>query len=231
MPINRQLLITCAALLTSILFFEFTDMDIFLQDYLYNFESGKWIIDSKEPISKFLLYDGIRVLYVVLLLLALGVRIFLRKKTFLQPFKQGLLIVCISLVLIPAVVNIAKVTTNIPCPKDLIHYDGDYPPISLFDSYPENFEQENNIRCYPAGHASGGFALMSLFFLFNSRRAQTIALASSMTLAWTVGFYKIGMGDHFLSHTITTMLLAWLLILLTVKFVREANWGKSLFKH
>jgi len=35
-------------------------------------------------------------------------------------------------------------------------------------------------RCFPAGHASGG--------------------------------YKMLIGDHFLSHTITTMLLAWLII-------------------
>ena len=36
-----------------------------------------------------------------------------------------------------------------------------------------------------------------------------------------MGTYKMLLGDHFLSHTIITMLMAWLTILIIVKFVQN----------
>lgn len=85
------------------------------------------------------------------------------------------------------------------------------PPRSL------NFVQTENIRCYHAGHASGGFALISLVFLFKSKRNKVIAAVSALAIGWSMGLYKMLIGDHFLSHTIVTMLLAWLTILIVVK--------------
>jgi membrane-associated PAP2 superfamily phosphatase len=113
-----------------------------------------------------------------------------------------------------------KAVTNIPCPKDLILFGGDYPYVTLFREFPANLVQpERTIRCYPAGHASGAFALMSLGLLFNSSRNRRIAAISAFVLAWIVGIYKMGMGDHFLSHTIVTMLIAFLFILLLDRFI------------
>ena len=40
-----------------------------------------------------------------------------------------------------------------------------------------------------------------------------------MIVSSAMGLYKMFVGDHFLSHTIVTMVLSWLLILLIVKFV------------
>jgi membrane-associated PAP2 superfamily phosphatase len=44
-----------------------------------------------------------------------------------------------------------------------------------------------------------------------------------MALAWSMGTYKMLIGDHFLSHTIVTMLLSWLIILMVAKFVRNTR--------
>jgi len=101
----------------------------------------------------------------------------------------------------------------VPCPVDLQHYGGTYPDVTLFSSYPGDFIQKENIRCYPAGHASGGFALLSLVFLFKSRRNRTIAALPALTIGWSMGVYKMLIGDHFLSHTMTTLLLSWFIIL------------------
>jgi len=35
-------------------------------------------------------------------------------------------------------------------------------------------------------------------------------------IGWSMGTYKMLIGDHFLSHTTITMILAWLLILMIV---------------
>jgi membrane-associated PAP2 superfamily phosphatase len=81
--------------------------------------------------------------------------------------------------------------------------------------------KRQHISCWPAGHASGGFALLSLFFLFKSRRNKIFALIFGLSVGWMMGLYKMLIGDHFLSHTIITMILAWLIILVIAKIVNK----------
>lgn len=60
---------------------------------------------------------------------------------------------------------------------------------------------------------------MSLALLFNSSRNRRIAAISAFVLVWIEGIYKMGMGDHFLTRTIVTMLIAFLFILLLDRFM------------
>jgi membrane-associated PAP2 superfamily phosphatase len=82
-----------------------------------------------------------------------------------------------------------------------------------------------------AGHASGGFALLSLFFLFKTARKSIGVVLFALTIGWSMGLYKMAIGDHFLSHTIITMLIAWLIILIVYKstnyFFKKENEKKS----
>ena len=128
------------------------------------------------------------------------------------------MIVLLSAIFIPSIIGTLKAITNTPCPCNIINFGGTYPDIKVFDKYPEDFIQKSKAKCWPAGHASGGFALMSLFFLFKKPKHQKIALIGTIILAWSMGTYKMLLGDHFLSHTIITMLLAWIIILTIVKF-------------
>lgn len=213
------MLITGALLIFTVLFFEFSNLDMIIQDQLYNFETGKWLLDSAEPISRLLLYDGIRVIYI---LGGLGLTItlvFFGKAPSIKVVKQGLIIVCISMYLIPLMINILKEASDIPCPRDLVHYGGDYPHVTILSGYPADFQGEPNVECYPAGHASGGFALLSLFFVFKNPQRRRVAITAVLILSWTVGNYKMIIGDHFISHTFVTMLLSWLLVLFTALFV------------
>ncbi|MFA5454365.1 MAG: phosphatase PAP2 family protein [Sulfurimonas sp.] len=59
-----------------------------------------------------------------------------------------------------------------------------------------------------------GFALLSLFFLFKSQRNQKRAVIIALLIGFSIGIYKMLIGDHFFSHTIIAMLIAWLIILL-----------------
>lgn len=60
---------------------------------------------------------------------------------------------------------------------------------------------------------------MSFYFLFKIRRDKNIALLLGITAGVLTGGYKMLVGHHFLSHTLATMILAWLVILLIAKFV------------
>lgn len=200
-------------LLASFLTFEFTTLDIVIQDYFYNFSTQQWVLDRNAAIPKLVFYDGIKLLYFLFVLGIFIILLFFRKKHVIVQYKKGLAIVLLSCIAVPLLIGFLKATTNVPCPKDISHYGGNYPYITVLSKYPATFQQTKNIKCYPAGHASGGFALMSLFFLFSSRRNKKIALISTIIIGWTIGSYKMIIGDHFFSHTLITMMLSWLLIL------------------
>lgn len=217
---NKQIVITALLLLAVIALFQFTELDIFVQNFFYNFETKNWIINKNEPILKFFLYDGLKtslILFAVAILFSL---IFLRKKESVQKYKQGLIIVLLSAIFVPLIIGSIKAVTNTPCPCNIVTFNGTYPETKVFDSYPKDFAQKSKVKCWPAGHASGGFALMALFFLFKTPRNQKIALVGALIIAWSMGTYKMLLGDHFLSHTIITMLMAWLIILIIVKFTQ-----------
>ncbi len=228
MTINKQIVLTIVGLLCLFLLFEFSNIDILFQDAFYNFESKQWALDRSDAVLKFIFYDGIKKLFIVFVSLILAALIFFRKTETIQSYWRGLLIVFLSAILVPLSVSVLKGATNIPCPKNITHYNGSYPHVTVLKTYPKSFYQTKRIRCFPAGHASGGFALLSLFFLFKKKRNRIIALASVMVISWSIGTYKMLIGDHFLSHTVLTMLLAWLIVLLIAKsvdtfFVKQAN--------
>ena len=210
----KQLIITSFLLLFCIWLFEWMGIDVAFQDYFYHFDTQQWLIDKDNPILRLIFYDGIKKVFILFVLSLLITLLFFRHTKTVQEYKQGLLIVLLSCLIVPLVVSALKATTNIPCPKDINHYNGNYPYVTILTSYPKDFQQQGKIKCFPAGHASGGFALLSLFFLFKTKRNKRVALISVMILSWSIGTYKMLIGDHFLSHTVVTMLLAWLLILL-----------------
>ena len=215
--LNKHILITAILLISVIAIFQFTDLDIFIQSFFYNFDTKNWLIDKDEPILKFFFYDGIKNLLILFAVNILIFLIFLRKKELIQEYKKGLIIVLLSAIFVPIIIGSLKAISNTPCPCNILSFNGTYPDTKVFDSYPKDFIQTSKAKCWPAGHASGGFALMALFFLFKTPKNQKRALVVALVIAWSMGLYKMLLGDHFLSHTIITMIMAWLIILIIVK--------------
>nr|WP_158651844.1 phosphatase PAP2 family protein [Marinobacterium profundum] len=188
-------------------------IDIWVQNFLYNFDENHWTVSiEKNSISHFIFYDGIKLLlksFEILLLLSL---IFLRKNIWIKNNIAGLFIVFLSLIIVPSVASTIKGISNVACPSSLTEYGGKIPYTPVLKPYPEGEKPAKNQRCFPAGHASGGFALLSLFFLATSARQRKQALALSLTTGWLMGGYKMLAGHHFLSHTIISMMLAWLIV-------------------
>ncbi|MEZ4693638.1 MAG: hypothetical protein R2837_06540 [Aliarcobacter sp.] len=50
--INNQIAITTIFLIVVICIFEFTNLDIFIQSFFYDFNTKTWLIDKNEPILK-----------------------------------------------------------------------------------------------------------------------------------------------------------------------------------
>ena len=214
---TRQCLCAVLALIAALLFFELTPADLWLQQFLYNSPKHIWLLEHPGRILSFIFYDGVKKLLVVGALAILIALLFFRQTDIVRRYRRGLRIVLLSLIIVPAFVGALKATTNVACPRDITFFGGHIPYVRVFALYPAAFNPEDTQACFPAGHASGGFALMALYFLFRTKRNRRLGLLAGFTVGWLMGGYKMLIGHHFLSHTVVTMILAWLLINLIVQ--------------
>jgi len=219
MVLNKQILYTSIILIFTIIFFGISNLDYVVQDNFYNFNTHSWILNKTTQPYRIIFYDGIKKILILFVLLLLFIVIFFRQNHIIKEYYKNILLVILSAILVPVIVGGLKKSTNMPCPKNEIHYGGNIIRTSVWQGYAKPYSDMPKIACWPAGHASGGFALLSLFFLFKTRRKKYIALISALIIGWSMAIYKIVIGDHFLSHTIITMLLAWLIILIIKKII------------
>ena len=198
--------------------FEYTGVDLWVQDHFFNPATQQWIVDGKAPGPRFWFYDGPKIL---IILAGLGILVLAAMPQKWRPRlplakigRKHLWIAFLTIGTVPAVIGQLKASTNIFCPSEIRRYGGDVPYVRVVESYPENDRPERRGRCFPAGHASGGFALVALMGLALSRRGQRMGLAVAMSFGWAMGLYQMLKGSHYLSHTVITMLLAWIGFLL-----------------
>jgi len=213
---GKHILLSIVALFIALFWFEFSDMDRWLQNLLFNSQNNTWIISKPGQLVNFIFYDGIKGLLVVFAATLIISLFVFKNSTWVKQYQHGLRIVLLALIVVPSVIGLLKATTNVACPRDLTSYGGNIPYIKVFESYPVASQPDEKQRCFPAGHASGGFALMALFYLFQSKRNRRLGLIFGLCVGWTMGTYKMLLGHHFLSHTVITMIIAWLLINLIV---------------
>ena len=102
-----------------------------------------------------------------------------------------------------------KSWSNMDCPWDIEGLGGIRPYIGLFGSRPAWLPDG---RCFPAGHASGGYAWMSLYFFCLLTRPQRrwLGLAAGVGAGLVFGIGQQLRGAHFLSHDLWTAMLCWM---------------------
>ncbi len=226
MKISKQLVITFIFLVATLLIEQYTDVDITVQNLFFNSATASWLINRQDNyILHFFFYSGVKI---ALIVASAGVFIamfasFFRPK--LRAARYSFVIFLAAMAVVPLVLAGAKKYTNVYCPAQLTIYGGGKPYAKLFESYPKDFDRTANSkgRCFPAGHASGGFALMILFFCFKQRKNKLLGLTLGLGLGWAMGIYQMLRGEHFISHTFTSMFGAWLLVLLVVLLADKAR--------
>ncbi len=216
--IDRTLVAALIVLLAVFGVFELSHLDIAVQDHLFDFARGRWLIDAQAPVWRFWLYNLpkwlIIALGVALLALAVGPARWRARWPIAAPARRQLWVAFLTIGAVPTVIGQLKATTNIFCPSEVRRYGGDVPYVRVIECYPENDTPTRRGRCWPAGHASGGFALLALMGLARTRRGQRIGLALGLGAGGLMGFYQMAKGAHYLSHTLITALLAWIGFLL-----------------
>ncbi len=202
----------------------YTDWDVAVQNKLYFSDTGSWLITPEMHRQwDFVFYNGMKHFVafwgtVSVLVMVAGFRI-----KSLRPKFAAALTVLLCTIIIPTSVNSLKKKTNVYCPGQLEIYNGAYPYVRVFEAYPKTFGPEHRGRCFPAGHVTGLFSLMALGYYFQNKKKRYAVIVAAFVLAWVGGAYQMMRGEHFLSHTLTTMVAVPLFIML---IHRAVLWGE-----
>lgn len=107
-----------------------------------------------------------------------------------------------------AAVSIAKNLSSTSCPWDLAEFGG----VARYASHwAWGLVDGGGGRCFPAGHASAGFAFIGGWFALRRTqpRAAWICLAASLAAGLLLGLAQQARGAHFMSHTLWSGWLCW----------------------
>lgn len=109
----------------------------------------------------------------------------------------------------PLVVGMLKAHSTHSCPWDLALFGGNAASFPLLAAVPAN---SGPGQCFPGGHASSGFALMALFFLWWPERPRRalLALAVGIACGLLMGYGQVMRGAHFFSHNLWAGWWVWL---------------------
>ncbi len=215
---------TSIALLIFIILLEtYTNLDVIIQNTWYNSETKKWWLTAEEFMeTRWLWYGGAKKAIAIFggICLAIFIASFFVK--FFKIWRKSMILICLSLLFVPLVIGTGKKMTDIYCPREVSIYGGPYEYQRILE--PQNPLNKNNPvpgLCYPAGHASGGFALIMLFFAVPYPTLRKWGLLIGLTIGWLMGGYQMVRGEHFLSHTLSTMCLAWVIDLLIILCIEK----------
>ena len=200
----------------------FTDIDIWLENQFYNSENKEWLINpAKHKELTIFFYDGLKRVIVIFLACCLLNMLLSIKIKSIRQYNHFCLVMLFSFILIAGLIAGAKSFTNVYCPYQLDIYNGLYPFVRILESYPDNFIQPKIGRCFPAGHATAGFAFLGLFYAFKKKSYRLWGLTCGLLLGWIAGIYQMLRGQHFLSHTLFSMIAALMLLIVVKKLTQK----------
>lgn len=118
----------------------------------------------------------------------------------------------LSVLLSTLAVSWIKSWSNMDCPWDIDGLGGVRPYLTLFELRSTSLPRAS---CFPAGHASGGYAWMALYFFFAMTRPpwRLRGLAVGLAAGLLFGIGQQLRGAHFLSHDLWTAAICWFVAL------------------
>ena len=138
--------------------------------------------------------------------------------------RRRLAVVVACWVAIPLTVTLLKSSSMHHCPWDLQRYGGYAPYLRLFDRLPPGIKAGH---CFPAGHASAGLwlAALAVFWLPGRPRMAALVFVIGLVPGLLLGWTQQMRGAHFLTHTLWSVWIASLIILVFARFLPGRQTG------
>jgi len=188
--------------------FASTTLDISIAHALYFDEArSRWIGAASWWTNELIHRDGAWLIRsVATLSLSLWLATWVRPQ--LHVLRRPALYFFAAVVLSVGLVGLLKALTNVDCPRDLTEFGGTFPFIHLFE---HRLAELRHARCFPAAHASSGYSLLALYFVFRERSwlVARLGLATGLLLGLIFGIAQQARGAHFVSHDVWSAMLVW----------------------
>lgn len=199
------------------LLFESSSLDLWLATALYEWEGNAWSLRDNW-LTYAIMHDGGNALIYAFSMLVLFLAIGSRWITALYPWKKSFFYLFTCMAVIPTVIVLLKHFSGVPCPWVL----QDFGASRMYQhnlAYPLGSGLGGH--CFPSGHASAGFALLSLYFAAypQAHKKPWLFLLPGMVLGTSFGLAQQLRGAHFLSHDLWSAFLCWMLALLVFGLV------------
>lgn len=179
-----------------------------LADLLFRIEGGRWAWRDAPWLELGVHRVGRGLSTAAWLALALAWCTLPRRHTRLR---QAMAYVLAAVALGTLAVSVMKALTGVDCPWDLARYGG----TRVWHGLLEATAGQPRGRCFPAGHASAGYAWLALYFAARQvapqRARGALLLALGAGLAFGIGQQL--RGAHFASHDVASALACWLVSL------------------
>ncbi|PXX58865.1 Membrane-associated enzyme, PAP2 (acid phosphatase) superfamily [Pseudomonas sp. LAMO17WK12:I10] len=130
--------------------------------------------------------------------------------------RRDLLFVVVAFALCTGAIHYLKGHTSVYCPVETTQYAGKIEHKEWYENF-ELLKTAGDGRCWPGGHASGGFTLLALYFVarrYRWRHAKAL-LYGSLLLGFVYGTTRVLQGWHYMSHTFWAGIVVWITCLLT----------------
>ena len=127
--------------------------------------------------------------------------------------RRILVFLLLAMTLAPLSVTLGKAASSRHCPWDVDEFGGVVPYTRFFEA-PQARTPPGH--CFPAGHASTGFALFAFYFgAYAQRRRQAArcALLLGIAAGFVLGFGRVLQGAHFTSHVFWSGVTCWTVML------------------
>jgi membrane-associated PAP2 superfamily phosphatase len=183
-------------------------LDLRLAGAIFFWEGGTWL--RQYWLLDDVIHGGGRILVGIMLVLLLGALAGSFVNRHLQSCRKGLIYLFTVILCAFALVNIIKAISGIPCPWSVVRYGGSQPLRDIWSGF--GFTS----GCFPAGHASGGYVWVALYFFARVYvpRLRYWGLAVGLVLGLVFGVGQQFRGAHFISHDIWTLTICWYVSLL-----------------
>lgn len=181
--------------------------DLVVADALYALQGGHWALRDHWFTVDVVHVGGKRLVAGAFLALVVLAIVAWRRPAF-APWRRPIVVLLGSVLASVAIVASIKYSLPMDCPWSVSAYGGQLPHIGLFETRPDGFPRNS---CFPAAHASSGFAWVALYFLFATVRPRWryVGLLVGLGLGAVFATSQELRGAHFLSHDLTTLMICW----------------------
>ncbi len=186
--------------------------DRWVAGHLYVWEGGRWALQDGF-VTRTLIHEGGKRLSALAWFGVVACAVLAWRRPAWRAWRKPLLYLALAVLLSTSIVAWMKSWTHVDCPWDLVGFGGTRSYHDLLAVLPPHAAPG---RCFPAGHASAGYAWLALFFFFGSTRPgwRWRGLAAGLCLGAVFGISQQLRGAHFVSHDVWTVTICWLVALL-----------------